>query len=71
MYSVALIELMTVIAILGAITLVDSQEQIRKTQITPITISSSIKTYHHKERQLNVILSNVNGDTANTLRCDI
>ena len=71
MYSVALIELMTVIAILGAITLVDSQEQIRKTQITPITISSSIKTYHYKERQLNVILSNVNGDTANTLRCDI
>ena len=71
MYSVALIELMTVIAILGAITLVDSQEKIRKTQITPITISSSIKTYHYKERQLNVILSNVNGDTANTLRCDI
>lgn len=71
MYSVALIELVTVIAILGAITLVNSQEQIRKTQITLITISSSIKTYHHKERQLNVILSNVNGDTANTLRCDI
>ena len=71
MYSVALMELMTVIAILGAIILVNSQEQIRKTQITPITISSSIKTYHYKERQLNVILSNVNGDTANTLRCDI
>ena len=71
MYSVALIELMTVIAILGAIILVNSQEQIRKTQITLITISSSIKIYHYKERQLNVILSNVNGDTANTLRCDI
>lgn len=71
MYSFALIELMTVIAILGAIILVNSQEKIRKMQITPITISSSIKTYHHKERQLNVILSNVNGDTANTLRCDI